>query len=147
MRFAIKRKTATAIKGTVLLTGCGGCRDCKGEGHRMAHGVMNEASPYIGYIEFLSSGACRQNGYYVTIEFTEDANGNLTGTVTGRIVSPTGTLSSLDNKYHGPLNAHLTGKRENGHVTFELCGDIQGTCGGTLTHSSGLSKIIGNPDV
>lgn len=140
----INKRKETTTKGTVLLTGCGGPGDTQERSALVAHGIINQANPYIGYIEFLSTGACRQNGYYVTIEIREDAHGNLTGTVNGRFVSPSEPLTLGHDKYQGPLNAQMTGKQENGQVTFVLSGDIQGTCGGALITSSGFAKIIGN---
>jgi hypothetical protein len=144
------RKAAASAMGLLCFMvayGCGGggtgsAGQTQG-GPNAGDGAMGQASPFIGYIKFLSSSTCTQNGYYLTLHFGEDAQGNLGGTIEGRYVSPQNPPPSGDDKYKGPLAANITGKRTGDDITITLSGNINGTYTGHITHGSGFAKITG----
>lgn len=146
-RWMVSALALTAIVPSALLAGCGG----GGGGNNstpapitQGRGVTGQASPFEGFIEFKSTSSCKSNGYYLTIAFDEDDAGNLTGNIIGRKVGPGNPPPSGPEKYKGPLNANITGKRTGDQVTFTATGDIKGTYGGKLTKGSGFTKISGS---
>lgn len=131
---------ASAVIATLGFTGCGG----GGGGtvqQQPGRGAMGEASPYKGFIKFESAGTCNNTGYYLTLNFDEDEQGNLNGTVTGRNVSAQNPPPQGDEKYSGPLNATITGKRTGDSVQLKVAGDINFEWTGNVVKGQGFSKL------
>lgn len=132
--------TVLAVIATLGFTGCGG-----GSGgtiqHQPGRGALGEASPYEGFIKFESASTCNNTGYYLTLYFDEDEQGNLNGTAEGRKVSAQNPPPDGDQKYKGPLNATLTGKRTGDQVQLKLDGDIDLEWTGTIVKGTGFSKL------
>lgn len=129
---------------TVPAFGCGGGGKSGGTSTPLppvqTRGQMGSASPFIGFIEF-TSGGCKQNGFYMTLTFDEDEQGNLNGTYEGRKVSQSNPPPSGDDKYKGPLKGTLTGTRNGDTVNFTLSGGIQGSYTGTVEKMSTLTRM------
>jgi hypothetical protein len=134
---------------TLTAFGCGGGGGTGGGNPdpTPGRGVMGQGSPYSGFIAFQSSGSCNNTGYYLTLSFDEDEQGNLTGKAVGRKVGGSAPPPPEgDDKYKGPLKINATGTRTGDDITFTLSGDIQGTFNTTVKKGSGFSKLSGDFD-
>lgn len=142
----MKRLTVLAVSAVIATMGFTGCGGGSGGGGIVdpptaGRGAMGEASPMIGFVQFTGAGTCNNNGWYLTVNFDEDEQGNLTGTAKGRYVSPQNPPPSGDDKYTGPLNANITGKRTGDQINFTLTGDMKGTYSGTVQKAESFSKL------
>lgn len=149
-RMTISALAMAAIIPSALLAGCGGGGGSNNNSNTgpstQGRGVTGQASPFEGFIEFKSTSTCKNNGYYLTISFDEEATGELTGKIVGRKVGPSNPPPSGPDKYKGSLKGNITGKREGDQITFTITGDIKGTYTGKLTKGSGFTKISGDFD-